>query len=342
MRVPKGALLFGLGLLAGCGVNDVPNAGGVVKSEGPLPSGAFAAQFRPGPNDPGHGHGTSLSVFDEGSGKKIRDLVHLTDRAPARLAGPSRTRDGSVVYGLAYGGHDPNSGAPKPGSCGGTVYRVDGSTGNVRSLFTVANDRTLDAPAVSPDGKAVAYLSQGCTDVFGAQVVVHDLATDRERTVSVTDGTVGRVDWRADGKALVFAVADRTKPTGYLVVPADANGPQSLSAALPAPDAGCVVAAAAFSDAGVALLEGCPDTAAVPARLLQLSGTGPSVVWRADTGLCPTGMTLAHDQAGALLVAGTTTCGGASPIDVVSLWTGPSPRELGRYDPGIQSVRTAG
>jgi hypothetical protein len=48
---------------------------------------------------------------------------------------------------------------------------------------------------------------------------------------------------------------------------------------------------AIFDAAGVAILEGCPDTVIVPARLIQLDPTGRHPTWRASTGLCPNGAT---------------------------------------------------
>jgi hypothetical protein len=104
-----------------------------------------------------------------------------------------------------------------------------------------------------------------------------------------------------------------------------------------------VVQAVTSDAAGIQLVEGCPDPATVPARLVQLVGPGPAVAWRADINLCPNGMTLAHDLSGNLLVTSTASCGPVGdPVDVVQLWTGRSARELGRYTNPEQVVNDAG
>jgi hypothetical protein len=149
-----------------------------------------------------------------------------------------------------------------------------------------------------------------------------------------------------DGAQLVFMVAfeNQAGVWGYVVVPADANGPQAPSAVHQAPDRGCAVKAAVFAQAAVQLVEGCPNTWTGSAQLVQLVSAGPSVAWRADTGLCPGPMTLAHDPSGRLLVTSTTTCGGSPggpPVDVVQLWTGRHWRELGRYVNPQQFVAAA-
>gem|GEM_PF-3028703 len=347
MRGLRAALVLGLGLLVGCNEN-VPVAGGVVDPQRPLPKGAFVARYEHGSRDTRRGHGTYLSVFDQGSGKHLRDLVHLRDGSPARLGGFSRARDGSVVYALSRGPEhtgEAGTGTPRPGSCGGTVYRLDAGTGRVRSLFVVGNDRMLGAPRVSPDGRSVAYLSQPCPDAAAQEVVVHDLATDRERMIRVEHAVPTGIGWRADGMALVLSVsfADPTRAAGFLVAAANVEGTQPESAVRAAPDRGCVVEAATSGELGVQLVEGCPDLATVPARLLQLVGAGPTVAWRADIQLCPRGMTLAHDLSGGLLVSSTTSCGGAGdPVDVVQLWIGRTARELGRYSNPDQVVNEAG
>jgi hypothetical protein len=346
MHRPRGVLWLGLALLAGCNLGP-PAAGGVVDSQGPLPKGAFVARYARGPGALGGGYGTYMSMFDETSGKHLRDLVHLPVGVAAGLAGFSRSADGSVVYALATGPRHTNTdgtGTPRPGTCGGTVYRVDASTGEVRSLFVVVADRVVGVPWVSPDGKSVAYLSAPCPDATAQEVVVHELAGDRERTISVAHAAPTGVGWSADSTQLVLSVAptDAGQPAGFLVVPANFNGTQPQSAVRAAPDGGCAVEAAAFGDAGVELAEGCPDWMGAPGRLLQLVGSGPNVAWRVNTALCPTGMTLEHDLSGALLVSATATCGTAGdPVYVVQLWTAQSEREVGSYGDPKQIVTDA-
>ncbi|HEX3827547.1 MAG TPA: hypothetical protein VHV82_09775 [Sporichthyaceae bacterium] len=343
----SGALLLGLGLLVGCTYTDVPSPGGVLDSEGPLPKGVFVARYAHGAGNTSGGQGTFLSVFDESSGKHLRDLVHLAAGLPARLGGFSRSGDGSVVYALESGPEHADSdgtGTPRPGTCGGTVYRLDASTGQVRSLFVVVKDRILGAPMVSPDGTSVAYLSAPCPGASAQEVVVHNLGTNRERTIRVDRAAPTGIGWSADDTQLVLAVSptDPGQPAGFLVVPAGVAGTQPESAVHAAPDGGCAVEAAAFGETGVELAEGCPAWMGAPGRLLQLVGAGPTVAWRVDTHLCPTGMTLAHDLSGGLLVSSTAACGaGGDPVDVVQLWTGQTAREIGSYSNPDQFVNDA-
>ncbi len=130
---------------------------------------------------------------------------------------------------------------------------------------------------------------------------------------------------------------------GYVVVSAEADGPQPRSVVRRAPENGCVVVGAVFAGPGIQLVEGCPDAVTAPARLVQLLGAGPRVQWSVDTGLCPNGMTLAHDPDGKLLLTATTTCGGeGGPFDVVQSWSGQSVREVARYVNPAQLVASAG
>jgi hypothetical protein len=340
MRLVRGVAAVSLVLLAGCSHVSSAATHNALAPGRALPEDAFVAQYAYGSGDTGGGHGTFLSLFDEQSGSHLRDLVHVDEQASVRLGGYSRGSDRSITYALARGPYytsDVANGAPRPGSCGGTVYRLDARTGLTRALFTLDGDRTVRSPASSPDGESVAYLSQPCTAQDAQQIVVRDLATGGERRVSVPGASVWRVAWSADGAQLGFTVGFQSEPSGldaadYAVVAADTDGPQALSVLRRSPDPGCLVEAIAFDDAGVALIEGCPDEITASARLAQLVGTGPRVLWRADTGLCPNGMTLAYERAGRLLTTATTTCGGAgAPVDVVQLWTGQHPRELGRY-----------
>lgn len=227
-------MVAAVGLLAGCGRGSEPTDGAVI-SAGPLPAGVFVASYASGSGDLGGGHGTFLSLFDEQSGRHLRDVVHLDEGSALGLAGSSRAPDGSIVYALARGPHYQSgvaNGDPEAGSCGGTVYRLSAATGQATSLFTVGRDWTVEDPTVSPDGRSVAYLSQPCTAAFDEQVVVRDLATDRERHIWVPTGSASQVAWRSDGALLVISVwfsqqnSDADPASGYVVVPADTDGAQ--------------------------------------------------------------------------------------------------------------------
>lgn len=346
MRLALMVMTAATALLTACASANV-----AVTSAKPLPKGVFVSEYEYGSGDTGGGNGTFLSLFDETSGRHLRDLVHLQERSALHLAGYSRGMDGTVTYALGQGpyyrGHVAN-GAPEAGTCGGTVYQLDARTGQTRSLFAVGKDWTIGAPSASPDGKWVAYLSQVCTAAFAQSVVVRDLASGAEHSIGVPGASATRVGWRSDSAQLVVTVMfpvqrGAADDPGFLVVPAEAAGPKSRSSVRRAPDRGCVVEAAVFASSGIQLVEGCPDTVTGPARLVQLLDAGPRVLWRANTGLCPNGMTLANDPEGQLLVTATTTCGGpGAPVDVVQSWTGQHVREIGRYVNPAQFVVAAG
>ena len=327
-----------------------PDARGGAASGNPSQSNTFVAEYRYGSGDTGGGRGTFLSLFDAQSGKHLRDLQHFAEGGQVRLAGFSRTAGGSVIYATARGPYyrsNVSGGDPRPGSCGGTVYQLDARTGRTKTLFSVGKDWTVGSPVMSPNGRSIAYLSQACTAMFDARVVVRDLAAGTERQVWAPRTSATTVRWRSDGRQLVFAVMYPSQRTGsdepgYVVVPASADGAQPSSAVRRAPDRGCVVENALYSSSGIQIVEGCPNIVTPPARLVQLVGDGPAVAWRASTALCPNGMTAAYDPQGRLLVTSTTSCGGAhAPVDVVQMWNGKHSREVARYTNPQQFVSAA-
>jgi hypothetical protein len=350
MRARVDVVALTLVLVAGCGgAVSSPSAPSRALSGGPLPSGTFAAEYEYGSGDTGGGHATFLSLFDEQSGRHLRDLLRFDGHPQPLLAGFSRAADGSVIYAAARGPAFRSNVRrdPRPGSCGGTVYLLHARTGRVTSLFGVGKDWTVGAPVRSPDGRSVAYLSHPCTAMSPNRVVVRDLATGAERHVWVPGTSATRVDWRGDGRQLIFTLIypeqrGRSDVPSYVVVPSGADGAQPSSGIRRAPDHGCVIQNAVYSRPGIQLVEGCPDVVTTPARLVQLRGDGPEVEWRTSTGLCANGMTAAYDPRGRLLLTATTSCGGAAArVDVVQMWNGQHSRDVGRYVNPQQFVSAA-
>jgi hypothetical protein len=328
---------------------------------GALPADVFLAQYAYGAGDVGGGHGTFLSLFDEQTGKRVRDLVHLPDNSGQWLAGCSRNGNGDVWYVVApeapvdtHGGAW-SGGAGRP-SCGGVIYRLDHATGRSEAVLTVESDKTVSSPVLSPDGTSLSYSSEPCSyGMVGPApqgvVVVRDMVSGRQRQLSVPGTSAGALSWSPDGTQFMFGVeyhqhlphASPAQIAGFVMVASDAAGPLSTADVLPAPDSTCVAVATVFDHSGVALLEGCPDDVTAPAPLVQLGPSGRSVVWRANTGLCPGGASVVPDRTGdRLLISATATCGGpGAPVDVVQVWTGQHSQEIGRYTNPQQFVQGA-
>lgn len=329
-------------LLTGCS-----GSGSYSIDGGPLPAGGFLAQY-----DYEGSHGPFLSLFDEQTGKRVRDLVHLP-RGGKWLAGFSRASNGDVLYVVASGSRSG------PGECGRVIYRIDHATGRSDAVVTVESDKTVSSPVLSPDGTSLAYLSAPCQYGYGDTelptpqwvVVVHDMVSGRQRQLSVPGTSANTPSWSPDGTQFMFDVryleypphAAPARIAGFVMVASDAAGPLSTADVLPAPDSACVAARTAFDRTGVALLEGCPDQVTGPAPLVQLGPSGRSVVWRANTGLCPNGATVVPDRTGdRLLIGATATCGGPGTVtDVVQVWTGQHSQEIGRYPNSQQFVQSA-
>lgn len=153
--------------------------------------------------------------------------------------------------------------------------------------------------------------------------------------------------WSPDGRRLLvtvlFSTAGQGEGSGFVVSAAAASARLPVAAVARAPDRGCVVATAALSAAGIAVLEGCPDTVTGSARLVQLYADGAQVAWRATTGLCPNGGSIVPDRTGRrLLISGTAQCRApGAPVDVVQAWDGSQGGQLGRYVNPEQFVESA-
>jgi Tol biopolymer transport system component/DNA-binding winged helix-turn-helix (wHTH) protein len=151
-------------------------------------------------------------------------LMHLTDRRERRLTSCGNIEEPRVSWS-ADGAWLVESFAPGPDPIRGwQIARVSTSTG-VRETLTLPAPATLGDyyPAVSPDGKRIAFVR----GINGATSDIH--------TVSIGGGTPTRVtwdnqdlvglDWSADGKSLIYAT-DRAG--GYTIwrVGADGGDPQ--------------------------------------------------------------------------------------------------------------------
>ena len=348
LLVVVSAAMLAVGVLSACGSTTKPVS--TVVSPFPAASEVFVAQYGYGAGDTGGGHGTFLALFDLRTGRHQADVVHVPESGLVQLAGYARGPDGDLWYALAHGPRyrsNVSNGDPAPGSCGGTVYRVDHRTGATRSVFTVGDDATVRDPVPSPDGRSIAYLSQPCTSAYSTEVVVRSLTSQREHRISAVDGGANHPGWSPDSRQIIFTVgfsvyrgpADRA---AFAVVPSDASTQVPRPALKHAATRNCSVMQATFDAAGIALLEGCPDFDGL-GWLTQLDPTTHHTIWRTRTRLCPNGATIVANRPGTqLLLTATTHCGGNdAPVDVVQTWTGPHPHEVARYTDPQQFVTAA-
>jgi Tol biopolymer transport system component len=83
------------------------------------------------------------------------------------------------------------------------------------------------APDYSPDGKRLAYTSNRSVADFGGYaetlIVIRDLATGKERTITPDAEGPNSLDWSPDSHSLLFRGRDRKGRVGVFVADADAN-----------------------------------------------------------------------------------------------------------------------
>jgi hypothetical protein len=242
------------------------------------------------------------------------------------------------------------------------VWALTAADGTPHKLFDVVDTVAATSPVTSPDGTRVAFLANDCGAYLGrTTVVVHALADGAETRLRLGGASAGgALSWSRDGSRIAVAAVGLADPPstpvfhgvettgkGYLVVPVPAGSTPIVTAtATPtlsaprAPDAGCEVQAVAYDRAGLAVLEACPSTTDPPARLVQLDPTATRVLWRADTGVCPNGATIAADPTGErLLVNAIPACG--ENHDDVQIWTGAQKREVARHTATAELVSNA-
>lgn len=108
------------------------------------------------------------------------------------------TADKVLYYGLRSGASDV------------FLATIEDVTGTARRASARYPNRNL-APAFSPDGKRLAYLSRRGTENFGQEsraVVIRNLPDGEEAEVPVRMAHIERVRWAAGGRSLLLAGSD--------------------------------------------------------------------------------------------------------------------------------------
>ncbi|MEO1730253.1 MAG: S9 family peptidase [Pseudomonadota bacterium] len=113
--------------------------------------------------------------------------------------------DGSALYFVAR-----ETGAKEPTSTDLDIY-VSDLTGEAPKVLTGDNDAHDSGPALSPDGKTLAYLAMQRPGYESDRLVIHlrDMASGATRALTKdTDLSFGSLMWSADGSYLLATAAD--------------------------------------------------------------------------------------------------------------------------------------
>jgi Tol biopolymer transport system component len=123
---------------------------------------------------------------------------------------PSWSPDGSWI---AYD-YSPTVGGP---GFHNVLYRMDADGSNPRLL---GNPDTFDVqPAVSPDGKEVAFLRLNANGEFGT-IWIRDIATGKDRQLVAAGSNLETPAWSPDGRWILYT----SDPTRLFRIAADGSG----------------------------------------------------------------------------------------------------------------------
>ena len=163
------------------------------------------------------------------------------------------TRDGTLYYGLRTGGAD--------------VY-VSSWNGKFGSKL----DRVAEgwSPALSPDGRRLAWLARSGAENFGQDARVIMIRDGKDRAVEARLAHMERVGWTRDGKALLVSGSDGKGRGGVFRVDAMAGIVRALVAETDAPFRGYE---AVDTGVGVVLARG-RDLLLAPDKVLH-TGSSP-------------------------------------------------------------------
>jgi hypothetical protein len=144
-------------------------SGAGTRAAGPVPP-VFAVSFEPA--RPGRGLGDRLALLSSRTGLRLRWLTPQPDRATDQVLG--------VRAGWVYFVRSPlDIGVRPSGSPGPAIWRVRVTGGRTQLVQAGASDY-----AVSPDGRAVAYVTSADHGNV-VEVVARNLATGRRNTITM-------------------------------------------------------------------------------------------------------------------------------------------------------------
>jgi Tol biopolymer transport system component len=147
------------------------------------------------------------------------EMTQLPNGIAGSGSGYAVSPDGTkVAYTSAVGGRVTNSGEPMPGTPQVFIANLD-----FTDVQQVTHDqRGAQAPAWSPDGEAIAYVTGDYTsgDVDNSNIFVLDLATGKTSQVTREKPTTGAVfpQFSPDGASIIYEV-DRGDGFSVRIVP---------------------------------------------------------------------------------------------------------------------------
>jgi serine/threonine-protein kinase len=132
-----------------------------------------------------------LRIIDRGTGSQVDSISRPPDADPLLSINP----DGS--FGL---GHRQTQGT------GFDLIRTPLKGGDRSSTVLIASPANEEAPAISPDGRLAAYISDRTGRL---EVMATSLPDARVQWQISQDGTLGALAWAPDGRRLYFVGGDR-------------------------------------------------------------------------------------------------------------------------------------